>query len=281
MVHIRNVIKSCIKLLLSENVTSRSNVFDPKNPTVFDNVFTVHDGDEHILEFYFYDANDGVGVQHLHKSKRLSGSQILNLLELAIKCANEISEEKIQYIELEDDSTIMVSEQSLRTCPLSIFRILAKGQSWYNSMGYFQTNYENERKQWDEVRFLTFDSLFSLFRAEEYEKFKHSEISKERDRYIIMCDIFDNLEGKEFFGELNSESNLHDLFDRIHEFITEEWQNKYVININNLTLDFIFRLLYTDNIKNTEDQKLMCYILVEIARLYIEYDAILSRSLFV
>ena len=69
----------------------------------------------------------------------INGSQTIRKIEqLAVKLEN------ISYISLEDDSTLKVFPEFDIWINLYIYKILTKGQSWYNSLDYYSDNYEQE-----------------------------------------------------------------------------------------------------------------------------------------
>ena len=69
----------------------------------------------------------------------INGSQTIRKIEqLAVKLEN------ISYISLEDDSTLKVFPEFDIWINLYIYKILTKGQSWYNSLDYYSDNYEEE-----------------------------------------------------------------------------------------------------------------------------------------
>ena len=69
----------------------------------------------------------------------INGSQTIRKIEqLAVKLEN------ISYISLEDDSTLKVFPEFDIWINLYIYKILNKGQSWYNSLDYYSDNYTEE-----------------------------------------------------------------------------------------------------------------------------------------
>ena len=78
----------------------------------------------------------------------INGSQTIRKIEqLAVKLEN------ISYISLEDDSTLKVYPEFDIWINLYIYKILTKGQSWYNSLDYYSDNYEQEKE--DNAKFKT------------------------------------------------------------------------------------------------------------------------------
>uniref|UniRef100_A0A6C0B1B9 Uncharacterized protein n=1 Tax=viral metagenome TaxID=1070528 RepID=A0A6C0B1B9_9ZZZZ len=73
---------------------------------------------------------------HLLSKCIITGSSTLEKIQLL---AHELG---AMQINLEDGSTIRACAVSI---PLSLLDILATGESWYNSKGYYATNYEAEK----------------------------------------------------------------------------------------------------------------------------------------
>jgi len=91
-----------------------------------------------ILEFKFLD--NILFVSYLKKCGNHKGTQLLKLVEELAKSMSNINE-----IRLFDESEIDIGcgiEVSLST-----FKIITKGLSWYNSLGYWSKNQEDEKIQ--------------------------------------------------------------------------------------------------------------------------------------
>jgi hypothetical protein len=94
------------------------------------------DNEELCLSLHFF--NNNIYVNYLGRCgiKINSGNDLLKKLDkLALSMPN------IQYIELTDESTIYINDNEIN---LAFLKILTKGQSWYNSLEYFSSNYNNE-----------------------------------------------------------------------------------------------------------------------------------------
>lgn len=101
------------------------------------------------LSFLFaYDHEYGLicYIAKLGKTSSLSGSQILRSLELLLKAYAD----DVDYIELCDVSRIELDTKNV--IPLSYVFIFVKGHSWYNSLGFYQKNYEKEKESWSMIR---------------------------------------------------------------------------------------------------------------------------------
>lgn len=93
----------------------------------------------------------------------LSGTTLLLNLENFIGSLNRDGFE-IEYVILTDESHITwKSEHYSLKVNLSKLKIITNGQSWYNSMGYYQDNHEEEKRQNDITRNKTFQQILYLF----------------------------------------------------------------------------------------------------------------------
>ena len=104
----------------------------------YDNVprYGISTGDEDCAFIQLFD--DHIYIELLERCG-INGSQTIRKIEqLAVKLEN------ISYISLEDDSTLKVYPEFDIWINLYIYKILTKGQSWYNSLDYYSDNYEQE-----------------------------------------------------------------------------------------------------------------------------------------
>ena len=105
----------------------------------------------------------------------IRGSETLHKIEqIGIRLDN------IEYICLEDDSNVEILPDI--EIDLGVFKILTKGESWYNSLGYFSKNYEEEvndnkmiiemtlSKFQEKIQQLNIDELKKKHTIEYYEK---------------------------------------------------------------------------------------------------------------
>ena len=106
----------------------------------YDNVprYGISTGDEDCAFIQLFD--DHIYIELLERCG-INGSQTIRKIEqLAIKLEN------ISYISLEDDSTLKVYPEFDIWINLYIYKILTKGQSWYNSLDYYSDNYAEEKE---------------------------------------------------------------------------------------------------------------------------------------
>ena len=104
----------------------------------YDNVprYGISTGDEDCAFIQLFD--DHIYIELLERCG-INGSQTIRKIEqLAVKLEN------ISYISLEDDSTLKVYPEFDIWINLYIYKILTKGQSWYNSLDYYSDNYTEE-----------------------------------------------------------------------------------------------------------------------------------------
>ena len=113
----------------------------------YDNVprYGISTGNEDCAFIQLFD--DHIYIELLERCG-INGSQTIRKIEqLAVKLEN------ISYISLEDDSTLKVYPEFDIWINLYIYKILTKGQSWYNSLDYYSDNYEQEKE--DNAKFKT------------------------------------------------------------------------------------------------------------------------------
>lgn len=82
----------------------------------------------------------------------ISGSETLKKIEEFARMSG------FKKITLSDMSTIFVCKQLI---DLAILKILTKGESWYNSLGYKSTNYDNEKKNNEALIKKTLNEIFN------------------------------------------------------------------------------------------------------------------------
>jgi hypothetical protein len=106
----------------------------------YDNVprYGISTGNEDCAFIQLFD--DHIYIELLERCG-INGSQTIRKIEqLAVKLEN------ISYISLEDDSTLKVYPEFDIWINLYIYKILTKGQSWYNSLDYYSDNYAEEKE---------------------------------------------------------------------------------------------------------------------------------------
>lgn len=105
------------------------------------------------VKFYIYE--NIIIIDDIAKCN-ISGTETLKRIEVFSR------EVGIEAISLSDKSVI---EWNNFRISLSTLNILSKGESWYNSLGYLQTNYIKEKEDWQILCDLTMQSLFDLIKT--------------------------------------------------------------------------------------------------------------------
>ncbi len=97
---------------------------------------------------------EGPGVLHIGKLDRcgIKGSETLKKIEEFARMSG------FKKITLKDESFIYICTKLFGLAQL---KILTKGESWYNSLGYKSTNYENEKKNNESLIKKTLKEFFS------------------------------------------------------------------------------------------------------------------------
>ena len=93
----------------------------------------------------------------------ISGTKILKKLDAFVASLNEDGFD-IKSIILRDESHVFwnTEKYSLKV-DLQKLKILTNGESWYNSMGYYQGNFDEEKEQWDIIRNMTFREIVDKY----------------------------------------------------------------------------------------------------------------------
>lgn len=132
-----------------------------------DKIF-IYFGDIKCIEFYvIYYNNNVIGhLDWLEKSTLfdMSGPQLLENLESLLKTVAKA----IEVISFEDQSTITWKIKEEYIISLAYLHILCKGQSWYNSLGFFQTNYVKEKEEWNNLRLMSLRDCLDSINKEDY-----------------------------------------------------------------------------------------------------------------
>ena len=115
---------------------------------------------------YFFIYNDDEGKRTLYIDKlykcNLSGNQILERFDKFVEQLNKDGY-NIKYITLTDASYIIwKSRTSKITINLARLKIISNGLSWYNSRGYYQEKYNDEKLFWDLIRESSFGEFLNL-----------------------------------------------------------------------------------------------------------------------
>ena len=178
-----------------------------------------------------------------------SGTKILENLELY---ANSIDE--VKYIKLEDASHIALFGQDEYAIPLYYLHILAKGQSWYNTLGYKQSMYDEEKLQWDQLRR---QPMFLMF-----EKF-------------MVIDYSDH-DAKDAIEILSRMYNRNISINECILFIKQIWFDIYNQDISIQRVSTVYSMIYvvikSKNIDLKDNIKVAFYLLLTLMFPFINYD---------
>lgn len=180
----------------------------------------------------------------LNKCK-FSGTETLERLELLLKACKC----NIKTIYLEDQSYINYDGMHLDFASL---HILAKGQSWYNSLGYKQENYNQECENWN------------LIRNEYFLDLDFNQLT-----YISTKNYFDN--PFDMLSELNGYENPDTNFEELVKIAVEIIKTECV-DVVNEQIYVAAGLIYL-NIKNKkyDDNILYYYLYIYICSFFLTY----------
>lgn len=181
-------------------------------------------------------------VETLHKTKSYSGGRLLENLEMLVRTYTK----EIKKIELEDKSNILLKGTDninmTNSIPLYSVYICVKGQSWYNSLGYHQEYYHEEKEEWDTTRNMLFVDY-----AEEFK-----EMIKDMDVYINPQELDYHL--RKIARLYNSKMTCCDVYTILYSLLK-----------NNINVD----------VKIVDS----CIYMLKLTRFFFEYDANLSKTI--
>ena len=177
-------------------------------------------------------------VDHLYKcdTSTLYGQQVTTkkLMNALIDMAREIG---IKSVTLTDASYKFICGKDIS---LRIFYILKKGISWYNSLGFFSENFENEKIHNEHIRNKKLGEYKTklLENSEEESKFWRSNMELYKDEFSEK----NFLENNEFFKKIMSDKFWDKYSDMtLSEFVNEIWDEK--TNTNNCDhIDVLYNL---------------------------------------
>ena len=135
----------------------------------YDNVprYGISTGDEDCAFIQLFD--DHIYIELLERCG-INGSQTIRKIEqLAVKLEN------ISYISLEDDSTLKVYPEFDIWINLYIYKILTKGQSWYNSLDYYSDNYTKELEDNSKFKTMTIKEFQDDVSSSDINKKKYNK----------------------------------------------------------------------------------------------------------
>jgi hypothetical protein len=196
-----------------------------KKSAMFPDIFEIYTtNDEGCLTLKINDNN--IHVYYLSKCGEHTGTSLLEKIdELARSMPN------INYIKLDDKSSIYINDYEIK---LAVLKILTKGISWYNSLGYFSSNYENEKLHNEQLRNTPLIDILNSCKdklienlEEEYKPLKKQYTdTRQIDNYISkykkeiderISSLKSNLNTQ--FPSIKIDSNTKDYFNEIIKLI--------------------------------------------------------------
>jgi hypothetical protein len=142
----------------------------------------------------------------------IQGSESIKMVEEALKTIPSIKE-----IKLTDASTISVCGQSIK---MSCLKILSKGESWYNSLGYY-----SESGKWEkEVNAEIIAKPFNQFLNEsliEYNRYTKPKIDEEFSKLKTAIET----NGSTWFPGTNLTDTTQEYFIKINAIILSDKDN--------------------------------------------------------
>jgi NAD-dependent DNA ligase len=191
-----------------------SDSYDVKN--INDNEYTIKaKNNEECLTIKF--LSDNIRIEKLSKCGENSGTDLLSKIENLAK-----SMKNIQYITLLDTSEVKMHDYNI---DLAILKILTKGKSWYNQLGYFSSDSENEKIHNAEYVNMKFDKLISSCRNTIKTYFK---ITK-RENIIENIELLENKikkknENKNIDNLIKKKEKYLKILDNYDNYIIEEFE---------------------------------------------------------
>jgi len=219
--------KENIDTLLNEFFPEPTFTIRPMPPGEFR--FRIATGETNCLIFQFFD--DYIKIDKIDKCG-IRGSETLDKIEqIGIQMDN------IEYICLEDDSNIEILPDI--EIDLGVFKILTKGESWYNSLGYVSDNYTNETQH--------NETIIEMTLSEFQEKIEQLNIDELQKKHTI--EYYEN-QIKEYKSQLPNQineymkgtiqkkiSDTESIIDNIDDYLKGQIDNflkSYETNLSNL-----------------------------------------------
>ncbi len=163
----------------------------------------------------------------------------------------------VEYIGLEDQSEIIKCDHTIN---LAIIKILTKGESWYNSLGYVSNNYEIEKAENQKIIEMKYTDFIEKVYNIYFEQNKKKIITLTQELYEKEDQLNNEVEGEEKYKKiLRSISLTKDLISlytgRMNIDAIEEYKRK-TQKIFPYTKDETVQEYFTDvwhNINNGKD----------------------------
>lgn len=191
------------------------------------------------LKIGFYDKE--IIIYKLEKCNT-NGTLLLNLVE---KFAEKFAEKfpKFRFLSLIDDSKIITKCIDDDDYPLMIdlapLKILTKGMSWYNSLGFLSTNYDEEVQQNEKILQMPFKDTMLMASNIKYIKTDSKMILD--DAHQLFPDIDIQMETGKYVNKILESINFR--FDNSDELSCEKFKFiKNLLAIMSHILDYDYQL---------------------------------------
>ena len=205
-----------------------------------------------ILEFKFTKKSNILFVGYLKKCGNHKGTQLLKLVEELAKSMPNINE-----IRLHDESEIDIGcgiEVSLST-----FKIITKGLSWYNSLGYWSENQEDEKMQNMKLIKTPFIEVFNSISNPE-----STELLSKINR---------------LFHEVDQNLNLDEYISRLYSISTSD-NNTNTYDVHNLNIEDIkLETDENDDVNNICEKKVCFKELIFYLKPAVKYSNCLEKKI--
>lgn len=247
-------------------------------PIFFKNSEIIYENNDNYITFKIYVDKffcisfsniDNVSIEIVSLKKcSLSGKENLENLELLARNLGYI-----KYLFLEDQSTIywtdLINPENIINIDLSLLCIMTKENSYYNSLGYFQQEYDNEKLEWNIIRNMNFYDYLENIQYLDYDSYSN-----------IKSIFFHN--GLELFStnHLNrkiNENNFNDIINQASDFIVDNFNNFYgnfyeIKTVKNYELSTLIYSYIKNNIQIPFIEKIYHYLIISLFGLSIEYS---------
>jgi hypothetical protein len=190
------------------------------------------------LKISFYENE--IIVYKLEKCNT-NGSLLLNLVE---KFAEKFAEKMPNYrfITLIDDSKINTKckdDEASLGIDLATLKILTKGMSWYNSLGYVSSNFEEEKEHNDEILKMPFEDALQMATNNKNVKTTSKKILD--DAHNLFPDINMQMETGAYVNKLVESINYR--FDSSDDLSCQKYKFiKDLVDILSYLLEYDFSL---------------------------------------
>lgn len=210
--------------------------------------------------------NDTIKIERLMRCA-YSGSDVLNNLELLA-----LNLGQIRCLKLQDQSTVIWSDTSGIDDDIiidfALLNIVSKNNSFYNSLGYYQDDYELERSQWNMVRNDNLYNYLEYIQTLDYDYYNNIKSNFYHDG----LELFAN----EIYKIRIDEDNYYQILANATDFIVERFEKLYGIynikEVKNYQLATLVCSYIKNNIQIQFIDKIYHYLLISLFGLCIHYD---------